>query len=63
LLPADLQGEDGVYVVGFHSHEDALRELLKFGPDAEVLEPQELRDRIAATANEVATMYAVRGVR
>jgi predicted DNA-binding transcriptional regulator YafY len=58
LLPRDLQGDNGVYVVGFHSAEDAYRELLKFGPDAEVLEPVELRDRIAASASEVAGMYA-----
>jgi predicted DNA-binding transcriptional regulator YafY len=63
LLPGDLQGEDGVYVVRFHSHEDAYRELLKFGPDAEVLEPASLRARIAQTAREVADLYAVRAVR
>jgi predicted DNA-binding transcriptional regulator YafY len=63
FLPADLQQQDDVYVVSFHSHDDALRELLKFGPDAEVLEPVELRERIAASANEVAQMYAVRAVR
>jgi predicted DNA-binding transcriptional regulator YafY len=63
LLPRDLQGDNGVYVVGFRSAEDAYRELLKFGPDAEVLEPVELRDRIAASASEVAGMYAVREVR
>jgi predicted DNA-binding transcriptional regulator YafY len=57
FLPADLQGGDGVYVVGFQSLEDAFRELLKFGPDAEVLEPAELRERIAATAREVAGLY------
>jgi predicted DNA-binding transcriptional regulator YafY len=59
FLPADQQGEDGVYVVGFQSLEDAFRELLKFGPDAEVLEPAELRERIADTAREVAGMYAM----
>ena len=37
FLPRDLRGGDGEYVVGFHSLEDAYRELLKFGPDAEVL--------------------------
>ena len=57
FLPSDRQGEDGVYVVGFQSMEDAFRELLKFGPDAEVLEPAELRERIAATAREVAGLY------
>ncbi len=63
LLSRDLQGGDGVFVVGFESLEDAFRELLKFGPDAEVLEPPELRARIAATASEVASMYDVRAMR
>jgi predicted DNA-binding transcriptional regulator YafY len=58
FLPRDLQGGDGIFVVGFQSLDDAYRELLKFGPDAEVLEPVELRDRIAATARKVASMYA-----
>ena len=62
-LPRDQQGGDGVFTVGFESLEDAFRELLKFGPDAEVLEPLELRERIAATAAEVADLYAVRVVR
>jgi len=58
FLPADQQGDGGVYVVGFQSLEDAYRELLKFGPDAEVLEPVKLRARLAATAREVAALYA-----
>ena len=58
FLPRDLHERDGVFVVGFQSHEDAYRELLKFGPDAEVLAPRELRERIAATAREVASLYA-----
>jgi predicted DNA-binding transcriptional regulator YafY len=62
-LPRDLQRGDGVYTVGFESLEDAFRELLKFGPDAEVLEPPELRARIATTASEVAELYAVRAIR
>jgi predicted DNA-binding transcriptional regulator YafY len=62
-LPGDLQRGDGVYTVGFESLEEAFREVLKFGPDAEVLEPLELRQRIAATAGEVAELYAVREVR
>jgi predicted DNA-binding transcriptional regulator YafY len=62
-LPSDLRRGDGVYTVGFESLEDAFRELLKFGPDAEVLEPAELRERIAATAREVAGLYAVQRVR
>jgi predicted DNA-binding transcriptional regulator YafY len=63
FLPSDLRGEYGEYVVGFQSLEDAFRELLKFGPDAEVLEPVELRDRIARAAADVAAMYGVRAVR
>jgi len=63
FLPRDLQGGDGVFTVGFENLEEAFRELLKFGPDAEVLEPPELRERIAATASEVASMYTVREVR
>lgn len=62
-LPYDLQQDDGVYTVGFESVEIAFRELLRFGPDAEVLEPVELRDRIAATAHEVAGLYGIREVR
>jgi predicted DNA-binding transcriptional regulator YafY len=58
FLPAEQQGDGGVYVVGFQSLEDAFRELLKFGPDAEVLEPVQLRARLAATAREVAALYA-----
>jgi predicted DNA-binding transcriptional regulator YafY len=62
-LPPDLQRGDGVYTVGFESLEQAFRELLKFGPDAEVLEPVELRERIADAAGEVANLYGVRAVR
>jgi predicted DNA-binding transcriptional regulator YafY len=62
-LPHELQQGDGVYTVGFESLEEAFRELLKFGPDAEVVDPPELRARIAAAANEVADLYAVRQVR
>ena len=63
FLPRDLQGGDGVFTVGFENLEEAFRELLKFGPDAEVLEPAELRERIARTAGEVADLYSVRAVR
>jgi len=58
FLPRDLQASEGVFTVAFESLEDAFRELLRFGPDAEVLEPIELRDRIAATASEVANIYS-----
>src|SRR5436309_11459350 len=43
-LPEDLRSAGDACVVGFQSLEDAFRELLKFGPDAEVLEPAELRE-------------------
>jgi predicted DNA-binding transcriptional regulator YafY len=62
-LPRDLQRGDGVFTVGFESLEEAFRELLKFGPDAEVIEPAELRTRIAETASEVAQLYSVQAVR
>ncbi len=62
-LPRDLQRGDGVFTVGFENLDEAFRELLKFGPDAEVIEPPELRARIAEAASEVAEMYAVREVR
>ena len=62
-LPRDLQRGDGVFTVGFENLEEAFRELLKFGPDAEVIEPAELRARIAATASEVARLYSVQSVR
>jgi predicted DNA-binding transcriptional regulator YafY len=58
LLPEDLRGERGVYVVRFDSLDDAFRELLKFGTDAEVIAPVELRERIAATARGVAAIYS-----
>jgi predicted DNA-binding transcriptional regulator YafY len=58
FLPRNLHEEGGVFVVGFESLEDAFRELLKFGPDAEVVEPLELRERIIDTAAEVAALYA-----
>lgn len=63
FLPRDTRGENGAFVVGFESLEDAFRELLRFGPDIEVLEPAELRERIAASAVEVASLYDVRAVR
>jgi predicted DNA-binding transcriptional regulator YafY len=61
FLPQDLRREDGVYVVGFESLDDAFRELLRFGADVEVLEPPDLRARVAASAAEVAALYG-RGV-
>jgi predicted DNA-binding transcriptional regulator YafY len=63
FLPRDTRGENGTFVVGFENLEEAFRELLRFGPDVEVLEPVELRERVAATAAEVASLYDVRAVR
>jgi predicted DNA-binding transcriptional regulator YafY len=63
LLPRGTRGENGVFVVGFENLEEAFRDLLRFGPDVEVLEPVELRERIAASALELASLYDVRGVR
>ena len=62
-LPREVRGGDGIYTVGFESIEEAFRELLRFGPDAEVLEPAVLRERIAAAAREVAGLYGIREVR
>jgi predicted DNA-binding transcriptional regulator YafY len=57
-LPGDPRvGEDGRTVVAFAHLGDAYRELLRFGTQVEVLEPAELRDRIAETSREVAAMY------
>jgi predicted DNA-binding transcriptional regulator YafY len=63
FLPRDTRGENGAFVVGFQDLEEAFRELLRFGPDIEVLEPADLRERIAASALEVASLYDVRAVR
>jgi predicted DNA-binding transcriptional regulator YafY len=49
--------ENGRAVVAFAHLGDAYRELLRFGSQVEVLEPAELRERIAATSREVAAMY------
>jgi predicted DNA-binding transcriptional regulator YafY len=57
-LPRDSRGENGVYSVPFESLDGAFRELLRFGPDAEVIQPAELRERLAETAREVSAMYA-----
>jgi len=52
--------EDGRVVVAFENLGDAYRELLRFGTGVEVLEPAELRARVAATSREVASMYGQR---
>jgi predicted DNA-binding transcriptional regulator YafY len=49
--------------VAFEQLETAYRELLTFGTDVEVLDPPELRERIATAAAEVAELYGIRAVR
>jgi predicted DNA-binding transcriptional regulator YafY len=51
--------DDGRAVVAFENLGEAYRELLRFGADVEVLEPAELRERIAATSRELASMYGL----
>jgi predicted DNA-binding transcriptional regulator YafY len=50
--------EQGLAVVAFSHLGDAYRELLRFGSQVEVLEPLELRERIARTGRDVAALYA-----
>ena len=50
-------GDDGRTVVAFENLGAAYRELLRFGADVEVLEPRELRERVAETSREVAALY------
>ncbi len=60
-LPRDRRiAPDGSVVVGFESLAEAYRAVLRFGPDLEVLEPAALRERVAATAREVAALYVPR---
>ena len=57
-LPADRRVEpDGTVAVRFRDLGDAYRELLGFGADLEVLDPPELRERIARTARDTAALY------
>ena len=51
-------GERPTVVAKFQSLEQAFRNLLAYGPGAEVLAPAELRDRIAAAAAATAALYA-----
>jgi predicted DNA-binding transcriptional regulator YafY len=52
------RGAKGERVLVFESLEEARREMLRFGDALEVIEPPELRDRIAETARGVAELYA-----
>lgn len=58
FLPGEprVDGE-GRVVVAFESLAAAHRELLRFGPDVEVLEPSELRARVAETSRAAAALY------
>ena len=49
--------------VPFEHLETAYRELLTFGTDVEVLDPPQLRARIASAATDVAKLYGVRAIR
>jgi predicted DNA-binding transcriptional regulator YafY len=62
-LPRERRSDRDATVVAFESLEEAYRELLRFGPHVEVLEPSELRARMVSTAAAVVAMYGVRGVR
>jgi len=55
--------EEVELTVPFEQLETAYRELLTFGRDLEVLDPPELRDRIAVAAADVADLYGVRSIR
>jgi len=52
-------GADGRAVVAFAHLGDAYRELLRFGSQVEVIEPAELRERIAVTGRAIAEMYGL----
>ena len=52
-----VRSEKGVRTLTFQSLDEAERELLRYGPGVEVLAPEELRDRVAATARRVAALY------
>lgn len=57
-LPGEPRVEPGGgTVVAFEDLGAAYRELLRFGTDVEVLEPAELRDRVAETARAVSALY------
>jgi predicted DNA-binding transcriptional regulator YafY len=53
-----VRGSKGERTLFFENLERAKRDLLRYGPDLEVISPVELRDRIAATARGIAELYA-----
>lgn len=52
-----VRGRKGERTMTFESLDEARRELLRYGAHFEVLDPPELRERLAATAREVAALY------
>ncbi|HKT45655.1 MAG TPA: WYL domain-containing protein [Gaiellaceae bacterium] len=52
-----VRGRKGERTMTFESLDEARRELLRYGAHLEVLDPPELRERLAATAREVASLY------
>jgi len=58
FLPGEPRVDDeGCTVLAFEHLGDAYRELLRFGPQLEVLKPDELRTMIGRTGREVAALY------
>jgi predicted DNA-binding transcriptional regulator YafY len=53
------EGERPIVIAVFDGVDHAFRNLLAWGPEAEVLAPRELRERIAAAAADTAALYAV----
>ena len=51
-------GERPTVIAQFEGHEHAFRALIAYGPEAEVLAPRELRERIAAAAAEMVAVYS-----
>ena len=56
IEPTD-EGGWACVTVPIESVEHAARKMMKLGSDAEVLEPLELRERIAGTARHLAMLY------
>jgi predicted DNA-binding transcriptional regulator YafY len=56
---------DGSYVleVPFNSHKELLMDILRFGPEVEVLAPRSLREQVAASLEEASARYSREGVK
>ncbi|MGH2973055.1 MAG: WYL domain-containing protein, partial [Gaiellaceae bacterium] len=54
-----VRGAKGERTLTFENLGEAERELLRRGPEVEVVAPEELRTRLAATAREVASLYGL----